>query len=89
MQNEFYKYQRKLDTQDLVRIAYFELNKSKKEARASAKLILKERNVKDERLQDYKNQIRRIKREERKQKLRNRDEKYNIWDFLLDIIFSG
>ena len=89
MQNEFYKYQSKLDTQDLVRIAYFELNKSKKEARASAKLILKERNVKDERLQDYKNQIRKIKREERKQKLRNRDEKYNIWDFLLDIIFSG
>lgn len=89
MNNDYNEHQINLPTEDLVRIAYFELRKIKREARHSAKRILKERNVKDEVLQDYKNQIRKTKREERKLKLKNRNEKYNIWDFLLDILFSG
>ena len=89
MQNEFYEHQSKLPNEDIVRIAYFELRKIKKEARETAKLILKERNIKNEHLQDYKNQIRKSKREERKQILRNKNEKYNILDFLLDLLFSG
>ena len=89
MNNDYYDHQRNLPTEDLVKIAYFERRKIKREARHSAKQILIERNVKDEELQDYKNQIGEIKREERKLKLKNKNEKYNIWDFLLDMIFSG
>lgn len=89
MNNDYYKHQRNLPTEDLVRIAYFELRKTKREARHSAKRILKERNVKDEELQDYKSQIRKLKQEERKIKLKNKNEKYTIWDFLIDMLFSG
>ena len=89
MNNDYYDHQRNLQTEDLVKIAYFERRKIKREARHSAKQILIERNVKDEELQDYKNQIGEIKREERKLKLKNKNEKYNICDFLLDMIFSG
>ena len=89
MNNDYYDHQRNLPTEDLVKIAYFERRKIKREARHSAKQILIERNVKDEELQDYKNQIGEIKREERKLKLKNKNEKYNICDFLLDMIFSG
>jgi len=89
MNNDYYEHQRNLPTEDLVRIAYFKLRKINKEARNSAKQILKERNVIDKELQGYKNQRSKRKKEERKLKLKNKNENYNVWNFLIDMIFSG
>lgn len=86
---EFYKYHQKLPNEDLVRIAYFELRKVKKQARKSAKQVLKDRRIEQQELEQMKNHIRQIKREERRIKLKNKNEKYGLLDFVIDLFLYG
>ena len=74
MKSEYYNHLSGLPTEDLVRIAYFELRKSKKEARQAAKRILKERNIKDDIIREFKADIRVRKQMERRAKLRDNNE---------------
>lgn len=86
---EFKKYHKTLPNEDLVRIGYFELRKIKKQARVSAKQVLKERKIKGQELEELKGQIRQMKRQERRTKLRNKNEKYGLLDFVIDLILYG
>ena len=85
----FRKYHETLPNEDLVRIAYFELRKIKKSARNSAKSILKERKIEQQELKQLKDQIRQMKREERRIKLKNKNEKYGLLDFVIDLFLYG
>ena len=87
--SEYEKHHSGLPNEDLVRIAYFEASNIKKEARKSAKKILADRRLSVNQLEKLKSQIRKFKREERSAKLRNKNEKYGIWDFLLDLILNS
>ena len=86
---EFLKYHKNLTNEDLVRIAYFELRKVKKQARKSARQILKERKIEQQELEEIKDQIRQMKREEKRIKLKNKNEKYGLLDFVIDVILYG
>ena len=87
--DEFLKYHQNLPNEDLVRIAYFELRKVKKQARISAKQVLKERKIEQKELEQIKDHIRQMKKEERRTKLKNKDEKYGLLDFVIDVILYG
>lgn len=85
--NEFIEYHSKLPDEELVKIAYFELRKYKKEARVSAKKILKQRGLSKKQIELLKNNIRRRKQKERREKLKDKNEDYGFADFILDLIF--
>ena len=85
--NEFTEHHAKLTDKELIRIAYFDRRKYKKEARKSAKEILKQRNLSKEKIEFLKNEIRRIKRKERKDKLSAKNESYGFLDFIVELIF--
>ena len=86
---EFLKYHQNLPNEDLVRIAYFELLQVKKQARKSARQVLKERKIEQQEIEQIKHQIRQMKREERRIKLKNKNEKYGLLDFVIDVILYG
>lgn len=85
--SDFSDHHRQLSEEELVRIAYFGVGKFKMEARNSAKAELKKRRISDERLKSLKDEVKELNRIERNQKLRNKNEKYGIVDFLIDMIF--
>lgn len=86
---EFTEHHLKLTNKELVKIAYFERGKYKKEARMSAKNVLEQRGIEDSHLASLKHEIRTSNRKERKQKLKDKDEKYGIVDFVRDMILGG
>lgn len=88
MQN-FLTHHATLPNQDLVRIAYFELREYEKEARRSAKQTLTDRNIKGAELEELNNRVRKVKKEERRIKLKDKNEKYGPLDFLIDFFLSG
>lgn len=75
-----------LINEELVLIAFFEKRKIKKEARRSAKIILQERGINESRIEILKNQIRKRKRLERREKLKEKNNNYGIIDFILAIL---
>ena len=86
---EFKEHHKTLPNEDLVRIAYFELRSFKKQARKSAKQILQERKISKQKLEELKEKIRQLKREESRLKLKDKNEKYGLLDFLIDFLLSG
>lgn len=87
--NEFEKYQSTLANEDLVRIAFFERGKMKKEARKSALKLIQQRKISNEDLQLLKSKIRTNKRQESKDKLREKNNKYGFFNYLFDLILHG
>lgn len=87
--NEFAAYHTTLDNETLVRLAFFELRSTKKEARVSAKAELKQRAISEDELQRLKQEIRAAKRKERYQKRKNKNKKYGFWDFIFDVFLRG
>ncbi|SEQ20232.1 hypothetical protein [Neolewinella agarilytica] len=83
--NEFSDYHSSLPNEDLVSIAYFDKRKTKKEARLSAKSVLQKRAVSTYQIEVLKKTIRERKQEERKRKLKDKNEKYGLLDFILDV----
>jgi len=83
------KYHSTLPNEDLVRIAFFERRRIKKEARVSAKKVLAQRNLTLKELDALKNLIRRRKREERNMKLKDKNANYGIFDYIVDLILGG
>ena len=82
----YQKYQSTLPDEDLIKLAFFERGKIKKQARISAKKILQLRNLSNVEIEKLKDKIRKRKREEIKIKLKSKNNKYRIWDFLMDMI---
>jgi len=83
---DYLKHHRTLHDEDLVRIAFFERGKMKKEARASARKILLERKITGEKLNEIKNEIRRRKRQESRSRLRDKNDTFGIFDFLFEML---
>ncbi|WP_273445220.1 hypothetical protein [Neolewinella agarilytica] len=83
--NEFSDYHSSLPNEDLVSIAYFDKRKTKKEARLSAKSVLQKRGVSTFEIEALKKEIKERKQEERKRKLKDKNEKYGLLDFILDV----
>lgn len=85
----YQKYHSTLANEDLVRIAFFERGKMKKEARNSARSLLQQRQISSDEIKSLKDEIRTRKRKESEIKLREKGNEYGIWDFLVDlVIFS-
>ena len=85
----YQKYHSTLADEDLVRIAFFERGKMKKEARNSARSLLQQRQISSDEIKSLKDEIRTRKRKESEIKLREKGNEYGIWDFLVDlVIFS-
>lgn len=82
---EFYKYQSNLPDEDLIRLAFFNIRKTKKEARKSAKSILKERNLSTQEINEYKDSIKKLRRRE----LNSKESDYSILDIIIDIFCGG
>jgi len=86
--NEFEKYHNKLPVEGLVNLAFFERTKIKKEARNSANNELRKRKITNKEIDSIRKEIRKRKSLERKIKLKEKDNGYNILDFLLEVLFS-
>lgn len=83
---EFSTHHATLPNQDLVRIGYFGLREYKKEARRSAKQTLADRNIKGQELEELKNRVRKIKKEEMRIRLKDKNEKYGPLDYFIDVL---
>lgn len=85
--NDFTSHHSTLPNEDLVRIAYFEKRKTKKETRLSARSILQQRGLSTYEIEALKKEIRERIREERNQRLKDKNDNYSILDFIIDILF--
>lgn len=86
---DYEKHHATLPNLDLVRIAYFEFRVHTKEARISVKKILKQRKLSDKQIKEIRHQVRTIKKEERKQRLADKDDEYALLGFIKDVAFEG
>ena len=76
--NEFTEHHTTLTDKELVIIAYFEIRKFKSDARLSAKNILRKRGISKVRINNIKEEIRKMKTKFEKEKARKINERIEI-----------
>lgn len=86
--NEFTRHHQSLQNIDLVRIVYFERRRTMKEARASAKAVLRKRGVCRSELKKLRGDIREQNQSIRRRKLEAKDNGYTWFDFLFEVILE-
>ena len=87
--NQFLDHHSKLPNEDLVEIAYFNRKAYTREARQSAKIILKQRNLSTTHLDALKDEIRNRKRKERYAQLKEKGNNNWFLNFIIDLLFAG
>lgn len=85
---DYAKQQEKMTNKELVDLAYFQIGKVEKEARISARDILRRRNIPREELRVLKEEIRRQKRIEMRQRLKDKDDNYSYFSFFSELILN-